>query len=95
MPITGLESTLATAIESSVETEITIDTGSAPGLPNNIASLSLGIAKGIIPFMVANLTINPGIPVTTTPGVTLIGPPGGPLPIPPLTGSTSGPGTAS
>ena len=60
MPITGQETTLASALTSAIKTAIEAQSGQTIQSPEYIEGLCTGIANALIPFLVANTTVNPG-----------------------------------
>ena len=67
MPITGMETVLAAQLEAMITAE-TIAAGNAPPDPKSVKGLANGIAKAIIPFLVTNVMVNPGIATATPVG---------------------------
>ena len=57
--ITGKESDLASALTAAIRAAIEAKYGQPLGSPEYIDALSSGIANAIIPFLVANVTVNP------------------------------------
>lgn len=60
MPISGLESTLASELTSAITAAIEAKYGHTIRSPEYIDALSAGIANAIIPFLVANTQVNTG-----------------------------------
>lgn len=81
--ITGMENTLKASLISEIGASILSATGNPPASPNAISPLCEGIANATIPFLVSNMEVNPGIPVTTVGGPTT------------QSGATTAPGTVS
>lgn len=88
MPITGLESTLASELTSAITAAVEAKYGHPIRDPEYIDALSAGIANALIPFLVINTEVNPG---QVVPAGSLEAPDGA------VTGSTatSTPGTIS
>ena len=85
MPITGQESTLKALLVSEIESAIAANCGYSVMTPRCIDGLAEGIANAIIPFLVANIQVNPGQSVDV-PGAGLIDS---------MTGSVSGNATGT
>lgn len=93
--ITGQESVLKAALISAIRTAVQTKAGTTIKEPEYIDAVSEGIANAIIPFLVANIQVNPG-QVTLSAGITgPTAPPGSPTPIPALPGAVTTPGTIS
>jgi hypothetical protein len=86
MPITGMESTLKSQLVAAIQAGIAAECGYAVMTPNCINGLAKGIADAIIPFLVANIQVNPGQAVT---GVVTTGAGAGGA----VVGASSAPGT--
>ena len=88
MPITGQEAALTSVLNSAIVAAVEAQYGGAVRPPEYINALSQGIANALIPFLVANTTVNPG---QTVPAGSLESPDGA------VTGTTatSTPGTIS
>lgn len=78
-----MQNTLKASLISEINAAILSETGSPPSTPNGISALAAGIANAHIPFLVANLQVNPGIAVATTGSAVA------------QTGATTAPGTVS
>jgi len=76
MPLTGQETVLSASLKTSIVAELS-KLGNAAFDPKSVEALSTGIANALLPFLVANIQVSPGIVVATS---------GGP-------GSTTSPGT--
>ena len=61
MPLAGSETVLAAALEASIEAEIAAASGSTPVAPKAIDGLALGIAKAIIPHIIANALVTTAV----------------------------------
>jgi hypothetical protein len=72
MPITGQESTLASAMTSAIKAAVEAQSGQTTQSPEYIEALCTGIANALIPFLVLNTEVDPGQSVVddvvSTPG---------------------------
>jgi hypothetical protein len=58
--ITGQEGALTSALTSAITAALEAQAGVPIGTPEYVPALSAGIANALIPFLVSNVTVNPG-----------------------------------
>lgn len=75
MPIVGMDPLLSKQLIASIQKELAANGATAPS-PQALQGLCDGIAKALIPFLITNLQVAPGIAVATAGGAGATAAPG-------------------